>query len=39
MRIGEIASGAEYWMDERLQKLIIFKIFQVFQIEKILKFF
>ena len=35
MRIGKIASGAEYRMDK--QNLIIFGIFIVFQIEKIRK--
>ena len=37
MRIGEIASIAEYRIDKQLQNLIIFGISIVFQIEKILK--
>ena len=37
MRIGKIASGAEYRMDERFQNLLVFAIFQVSQTEKILK--
>ena len=37
MRIGEIASGAEYRMMEQFQNLPIFGISIVFQIEKILK--
>ena len=37
MRIGKIASSAEYQMDEQFQNLIIFEILMVSQIEKILK--
>ena len=37
MRIGEIASGAEYWMDEQFQNLLVFWILIVFQILKILE--
>ena len=38
MRIGEIASGVEYRMDELFQILLIFGILIDVQIEKILKF-
>ena len=38
MRIGQIAIGAEYRMDEQFQNLQIFGISIVFQMEKILKF-
>ena len=34
MRIGKIASSAEYRMDEQSQNLLIFKILIVFWIEK-----
>ena len=34
MRIGKIASGAEYRMDKQFQKLLIFWISIVFRIEK-----
>ena len=34
MRIGKIASGAEYRIDERFQNLVIFGISIVFQIKK-----
>ena len=34
MRIGEIASGAEYWMDEQFQNLLTLEILIVFQIKK-----
>ena len=37
MRIGTIASSAEYQMDEKFQNLLIFEISIVFQIQKILK--
>ena len=37
MRIGKIASSAEYRMDEQFQNWLIFGISIVFQIEKILK--
>ena len=37
MRIGRIASSAEYRMDKKFQNLLIFRISIVFQIEKILK--
>ena len=37
MRIGEIASSAEYRMDKQFQNLLTFEISIVFQIEKILK--
>ena len=37
MRIGKIARGAEYRMDEPFQKLSIFGILLVFLVEKILK--
>ena len=36
-RIGKIARGPEYRMDEPFQNVLIFGIFIVFQIEKILK--
>ena len=35
MRIGKIASGAEYQMDKQFQIFLIFEISIVFQIEKI----
>ena len=38
MRMGKIASSAEYRMDKQFQNLLIFGISIVFQIEKILKF-
>ena len=34
MRIGKIASGAEYRLDEQLQNFLIFGILIVFQIKK-----
>ena len=34
MRIGKIASDAEYRMDEQFQNLLIFGILIVFQIKK-----
>ena len=34
MRIGKIASGVEYRMDEQFQNLLIFGISIVFQIKK-----
>ena len=37
MKIGKIARGPEYRMDEPFQNVQIFGIFIVFQIEKILK--
>ena len=37
MRIGKIASSAEYWMDKEFKNFLIFWISIVFQIEKILK--
>ena len=37
MRIGKIASIAEYRMDKQFQNLLIFRISIVLQIEKILK--
>ena len=37
MRIGKIASCAEYQMDRQLKNLLIFGIPTVSQIEKILK--
>ena len=37
MRIGKIASGAEYEMVEQFQNSTIFGISIVFQIEKVLK--
>ena len=37
MKIGKIASSAEYRMDKKFQNLIIFRISMVFQIEQILK--
>ena len=36
MRIGKIASGAEYRMDEQFQNLLIFGILMVFQTKKII---
>ena len=36
MRIGKIASGTEYRMDEQFQTLPILGIFIVFQIKKVL---
>ena len=36
MRIGKIASGADYRMNEELKNLPIFGISIIFQIEKIL---
>ena len=33
MKIGNITSGAEYWMDEKFQNLSIFEIFILFQIK------
>ena len=38
MRIGEIASGAEYEMDEEFQNMRIFRISIVLQIENLLIF-
>ena len=38
MRIGKIASGAEYRMDEQFQSLLIFVISIVFQFEKLRNF-
>ena len=37
MRIGKIARGAEFCMDEQSQNFLIFGILVFFQIEKILK--
>ena len=37
MRIGKIASSAEYRIDKQFQNLLIFGISIVFQIKKILK--
>ena len=37
MRIGKIASGAEYQMEEKFQNLLIFGILIVFTLEKIPK--
>ena len=37
MKIGRIASGAEYQMDKQFQNWLIFWISIVFQIEKIIK--
>ena len=37
MKIGGIASSAEYRMDKQFQNFLIFGISIVFQIEKILK--
>ena len=37
MRIGKIASSAEYQMDEKFKNLLIFGILIVFQIEKVLE--
>ena len=37
MRIGKIASSAEYRMDKQFQNLLIFEISIIFQIGKILK--
>ena len=34
MKIGKIANGAEYRMDEQFQNLLIFGIFIIFQIKK-----
>ena len=34
MRIGKIASGAEYRMDEQFQNSLIFRLLIVFQIKK-----
>ena len=34
MRIGKIASGAEYRMDEQFQNFLIFEILIIFQIKK-----
>ena len=31
---ANIASGAEYWIDEQFQNLLVFGIFIVFQIKK-----
>ena len=39
MRIGKIASSAEYQMDKQLQNLLIFGIPIVFEIEKDLEIF
>ena len=36
MRIGKIASGAEYRMVEQFQNFLIFETLIVFQIEKVL---
>ena len=36
MRIGKIATSAEYRMEKQFQNLLIFRIWIVFQIEKIL---
>ena len=38
MRIGKIASGAEYQMDKQFHNLLIFWISIVFRIKKIWKF-
>ena len=37
MRIGKIASSAEYRMDKQFQNFLIFGILMVFQIQKILE--
>ena len=37
MRIGKIASSAEYRMDKQFQNVLIFGILMVFQIQKILE--
>ena len=37
MRIGKIASSAEYRMDKKFQNFLIFGMSKVFQIEKIPK--
>ena len=37
LRIGKIASGAEYQMNEQFQNLPIFETSMVFQIDKITK--
>ena len=37
MRIGKIASSAEYRMDKQFQNLLIFRISIIFEIVKILK--
>ena len=34
MKIGKIANGAEYRMDEQFQNLLIFGILIIFQIKK-----
>ena len=39
MRIGKIASSAEYRMDKQFQNFLIFGISIDFRIKKILKFF
>ena len=33
MRIGKIASGAEYWMDEKFQNLLVFGSLIFFRIK------
>ena len=38
MIIGQIVSSAKYRIDKHFQKLVIFGIWIVFQMEKILKF-
>ena len=38
MRIGKIASSAEYRMDKQFQNLLIFKNLLIFQFRKFLKF-
>ena len=38
MRVGKIASSAEYWMDKQFQNLLIFGISIIFQIEQFLKY-
>ena len=34
VKIGKIAIGVEYRMDEQFQNLLIFRIFRIFQIKK-----
>ena len=34
VKIGKIAIGADYRMDEQFQNLLIFRIFRIFQIKK-----
>ena len=37
MKIGNIANGAEYQMDEQFQNLLIFGILIIYQIKKKIK--